>query len=455
MEGGSYGTWKAYAGTHGKSAGIDYSFLVSRLASDGFSTTDENNGCINPDGESFENDGYENTTLSGAVDIKLDENTKLQTVFRYTDAESEYDSPGVDEDGNEQESEQVSSRIALVSRYDSSLSTFSYSFSSQDRDYLEDGDLSSTYHGFMYEVGWQNDIALFEDNILSIGLTHQRESIDQESFGSYASAIDNSVDANSAFIEDQWVVKDITLVGGVRYEDNENFGGNTTWRIAPSYKMENTTLKFSYATGFRAPSLYELYSKYGNENLKEETSAGWDAGFEHTIKSNIKIGSTYFRTDYDDRIEFDLSSWVYDQQEGKTKTQGVESFLEWSPSDLLFFMLNHTYTYTQDANDEELRRRPRNKVALTGTYNVSPEVTLTTAMQWVGSRRDPGAENDACEVTDKLESYFLIGLGGSYQLNEHVKLYGRIDNLFDEYYEEAWRYATPGRSAYAGVKFVY
>lgn len=455
VEGGSYGTYKYYGGANGRQGIVDYSIGFSRVKTDGFSSTDERNRYINPTGHAFEEDGYDNTTFSGNIGLKLNDHLRLETVVRHTDANAEYDNPGVDVIGNEQDSEQFSGRVTLKMNYEPLTSSLYYGFSSQDRSYLESGALSAKYHGYLYEIGWQGDLMVAENNTMSVGLNTQHELIDQTSFGAYASSIDNDMASNAIFFEDQWRIGNLRLVGGIRYEDNEKFGDKTTFRIAPSYAFGNTLVKFSYATGFRSPSLYELYSAYGNEHLRAENSKGWDFGIEQKISDRLTAGTTWFSTDYDNRIAFDLATWEYAQAAGRTRTDGLESFLEWRPDAPYSVTVNHTYTYTQDANDQELARRPRNKVGLSCSWKATSRLKLNTNMQWVGTRRDSGARNDDGVLTGKLDSYTLVNLSAAYRLRDNVELTGRIDNLFDKNYEDAWRYATPGRSAYAGVKLTF
>ena len=153
--------------------------------------------------------------------------------------------------------------------------------------------------------------------------------------------------------------------------------------------------------------------------------------------------------DFDNRIDFNLSTYTYAQVAGLTKTSGVESFVEWNPIDPLLLACNYTYTSTADPLGSELLRRPKNKVGITGTGKLSSKLKVSTNMQWVGTRVDHGVEG---KTTGQLPSYFLMNMTGSYQLTDKIELYGRVDNVFNCYYEEAWGYATPGRSAYAGIK---
>jgi vitamin B12 transporter len=453
LEGGAYGTSKYYGGANGQKGPLDYSLGVSRLKTDGFSATDEKNRWVNPTGTSFEKDGYENTTLSGKFGLNLDSNMTLDTVLRYTKANAAYDNPGVDVTGNSQDSDQFSSRVALTMKYKPLVSTLYYTINDQDRAYLANGVASSTYNGHQYDIGWQGDFSAADNNMVSVGLNNQHESMRNENFGAFPSLLDRDVASQSVFLQDQWHVAQFNLVGGLRYEDNEKFGNKTTYRFAPSCDIGNTVLKFSYGNGFRAPSLFELYSPvYGNQQLVAETSAGWDAGFEQKVSERVKYGATYFRMDYDNRIAYDFATSNYAQVAGTTKTLGVESFTEWKPVDQLFIACNYTYTFTEDASGSELLRRPKNKAGLTGMYKISKKAKVSTNMQWVGTRKDTGARDAASIITNELPDYFLVNISGSYQLASSVELYGRLDNLFDTWYEEAWGYATPGRSAYAGVK---
>ncbi|MEI8186360.1 MAG: TonB-dependent receptor [Chlorobiaceae bacterium] len=452
VDGGSYGTYKVYAGTNGQQGIFNYSVGLSRLKTDGFSAVDQNNRWINPTGKIFEKDGYENTTLSGNFGLRFNEHTSLETVIRYTKANLAYDYTGMDISGLNQDSDQLSGRVALKMNYKPLVSTLYCNVIDQDRTYLSDYVMSSKFNGHRYEIGWQGDVAAAENNTVSVGLNYQQESMINENFGLYASLLNKGIGTNSVFVQDQWHFGGFNLVGGVRYEDNEKFGSKITYRIAPSYTINDTVLKFSYGTGFRAPSLYELYSPYGNTTLTAETSSGWDTGFEQKISERLKFGVTYFRMDFDNRIDFDLTTYQYEQMAGLTKTYGVESFVEWKPVDPLLLTCNYTYTSTADPLGNELLRRPKNKFGITGTDKLTQKVKVSTNMQWVGTSVDHGVEGKS---TGQLPGYFLLNMTGSCQLSDHVELYVRLDNIFNEYYEEAWGYATPGRSAYAGIKVTF
>ena len=156
--------------------------------------------------------------------------------------------------------------------------------------------------------------------------------------------------------------------------------------------------------------------------------------------------------DFDNRIDFDLSTWQYVQVAGITRTLGFESFIEWKPIDQLLLTGNYTYTSTADPLGSELLRRPKNKVGIAGTGKLSRNLKVSSNIQWVGSRIDHGVEGKS---SGQLPAYFLMNMTGSYKLSDKLEFYGRVDNVLNRYYEEAWGYATSGRSAYAGIKVTF
>ncbi|MEI6640264.1 MAG: TonB-dependent receptor, partial [Chlorobium sp.] len=460
-DGGAYGTWKAYGIATGKIDAFRYSVNLARLKSDGFSIVDQRNPLILHPANTADNDGYSNTTLSTSLGYQFSKNVDLSGVLRYTDASADLDYPSY----KYTDTKELAGRLALRVNTEPVTNTFYYNYSSKDRPYYNNSVLNTTtYKGYVNEVGWQGDVVVISSNTITVGTDIQNEKMDNWSAASSyspASAIDKNVDLKSVFVQDQWHFSDFNLIAGLRYDDHQLFGGKTTYRLAPSYKLGDTLLKFSYGTGFRAPSLYELYDPlYGNSMLKPETSKGWDAGLEQRLSANFKLGSTYFRTDYTDLISWVLtdpmtSDGKYFQVPGITKTRGVESFIELKPASSAFLTLSHTYIEIDAISPVSEARRPKNKIGLSGSWKVTSKLTLNTKMDWVGKRKEVYASDLNGHPVTSLDTYFLANVSASYKLKPNVELYGRIDNVFDKYYEEVWSYATSGRSAYAGVKVTF
>ena len=475
LEGGSYGTRKIYGGLNGKSGNSRYAATLARLKSDGFSFADNRNPAIAHEGNTSEKDGYTNTTLSASYSYDFLPETVLEATFRYTDSSVKYDDTangytgdrfnfnmatygsdpdpyGLKEQHND--SRQYVGRMALKNTGKLLVSTLFAQFTDENRnDFNNDGLKTTNFIGGMYEAGWQGDLNVTESNTLTFGLSGKNENMQYHDYLWGSSTIDKSVLSANTWLQDQWSIAGAKVVAGIRYEDHEIFGSKVTGRIAPSYTIGDTVVKASYGTGFLAPSLYQLYSDYGSETLKPETSTGWDVGIEHRLRENLRGGVTWFSSVFDERIDFDMVTWKYSQVAGESKSCGIESFLEWRPLEALQLAMNYTYNQTENPYGEQFVRRPANKAGISGRYRIGRSGRLSANVQWVDERKEVTSSRDLNgNPVSKLPDYFLLNLAGSWNLSDKVELYGRIDNVLDTWYEEVWAYATPGRSAYAGIK---
>jgi vitamin B12 transporter len=259
----------------------------------------------------------------------------------------------------------------------------------------------------------------------------------------------NSVFAESRLSYD----KSAYLDAGIRHDNHSIFGDRTTFKIAPAVIVqEGTKLRGSVGTGFKAPSLVQLYSSYGNRNLEAESSTGWDVGFDQDIIANSWSTSfTFFRNNYDDLITFEPSTFVLENI-NSSHTQGFEFGSNVTMSDELALRLAYTYTDTEnDTTGESLLRRPRNKNSMTLVY--TPTDRIRAQLQWrLYSSRFDSDFNSFPPERVTLGGYGLVDLAVSYKVMEGVELFSRLDNLFDKEYQEVLGFGTMGAAAYAGLR---
>ena len=485
---GSYDTWRTYGGASGQWEKLNFSFSGSRTETDGFSAANDDNRRIARGANTDEDDGWENTTLSGKFGIDITQHFDINAVVRYIDSEVDIDDfngfaadqwdfsgfPAVLVPNGTKKQETKSDQMFYSVDVHNVLfdgifdSLFFFKGACQDRDIFDAaGTKTGTFEGDSVEGGWQGGVTFPDWNTLSFGYTYFEEELDQ------TESSKKDADINSYWVSDQLFLFDekLVVVAGLRVDDHDRFGTETTWQVAPSYRIEQTgtTLKGSYGTGFRAPSLFELFADPipafsflgGNADLDPEESEGWDAGFEQALfDGQLTFGVTYFYTRFKDKIEFviDMMTFAstYANLDGTTTTEGVEAFIQWVPMPELSFLLNYTHTDTDDPDGEDLVLRPENKVHLNSRYRMFDRATLNLDVFWVDKRKTfISAVDQFGNRVEELDDYFLVNLAASYDINNHMQVYGRIDNLFDENYEEAWSYATPGFSLYGGVKFTF
>ena len=260
---------------------------------------------------------------------------------------------------------------------------------------------------------------------------------------------------------------DLTLTAGVRHDDHDRFGGATTFGGSGVYliRASGTTLRASYAEGFKAPSLYQLQSEYGNQLLRPERAEGWDAGItQRALGGKLEASATYFSRVSRDLIDFiscdvpltgicvDRPFGVYDNVE-RARANGVELALALRPVERLSLQANYTYTNAIDRSGANFGRRlalrPEHSASALADYRWAFWLTAGVTVTYVGASFDDRANSRV------LGDYVLADLRAAYPVTRRVELYGRIENLLDERYETTSQYGQPGRAGYVGVRLRY
>lgn len=264
-----------------------------------------------------------------------------------------------------------------------------------------------------------------------------------------------------------WYTPNISLAAGLRYDDHSRFGNATTLgangtvRLAP-----NLRLRASYGEGFKAPTLFQLLSDYGNAALRPERSRSYDAGLEYK-SGPVTAAVTLFRRDSRNLIAF-VSCFgetsaictgrpfgTYDNV-GKARAEGAEAELTLKPS--ATFTLRSFYTYTKARNltpgsaqfGNDLARRPRHALTLSGDWETPlAHLALGADLRLISNSFD-NASN-----TVRLEGGPVATLRASLPVHDKVTLYARVENLFDNRIPTAAGYSAVGRGAFAGLRVRY
>jgi vitamin B12 transporter len=247
-------------------------------------------------------------------------------------------------------------------------------------------------------------------------------------------------------------VERLSITGGIRYDDDDAFGGHTTFSANAAYTLPSgTTLRGSYAEGFKAPTLYQLYAPfYGTPTLDPETAKSWDAGIaQRLIGDRLVATATYFHRTTRNQIDFDLVSFTYGNI-ARTRGQGVEIGLVARPVDALTLAGSYSLIDTENRSagfeGNDLARRPRNTASLSADYRLPFGLALGGTVTITGHSYD-----DAGNL-NRLGGYTLASIRAELPIGDRFSIYGRLENAFDEEYETVSGYGTIGRAAYAGVR---
>ena len=466
VEGGSYGTSHEAASAHGGDNGGYFNVDVSHFNTSGFPALEAQYG-------GTVNNGDDNNTASLGVGSNLTSNLQENILVRYSQSNTSIDADNENFVlGDDPDYFALQKQFMAASHTDWKLLDGSWeqiltaSFADDNRlfngvsnpynTYFEQGN----FDGQTAQINWQNNIRLAKEETVVVGIQGQQQwAISNDTNGysdvtgsAFTSVVPGTtVQIASAFIESQTSIEDNFFFNlGGRWDDHSQYGVHTTYQAGLAYVVPdlNTKLKANYGTGFLAPSLYQLYAPtYGNASLLPETSVGYDIGFEQPIGKDLTVGASYFDNDLTNLIQFvNIYSNV-----GQARSYGVESFVEFKGVKNLDIKGNYTYDNAQDLiANVPLLRRPQNKASGDVDYQLDA-AGLGASLIYVGNSFDENFVTGSGNIVP-LASYFLVNLRASYQVNSQVKLFARVDNLFNQYYEEAFGYTTPGLSVYGGTK---
>ncbi|MDD5465126.1 MAG: TonB-dependent receptor [Candidatus Omnitrophica bacterium] len=453
FEGGAHNTFRENLTSSGNIDKFNYSLSVSRLDSGGISAA----------AGGSEKDPYHNNAISSRIGYKVFDNSELSLVARYTNSKTSIDNGAYDDDPNDTLwSKDLATRLAFdqaINYWWNHCLSFSYNDvrrkGRNDKDPSHPDDYSSDwYKGNIKKVEWQHNISPAKWNTLTAGFEYERESgssyyESDSSFGPFLSKQDRkSVDNKGYYFQDQFKFwEKLFITPGLRIDDHELFGAETTYKISAAYLIPQTgtRLKGNWGTGFKAPSLYQLYSSYGDTSLKPDKSRSYDFGFEQSFfKDKLSFDLAYFHNDFRNLVDYDYNTNKY-KNIGRASTKGFEVGAKFSPVENLTIGGNFTYTDTQDKETGlELLRRPKRQFNFDLNWGFLPNANLNLGLNHVGSRKD------YVYITDK--SYTIVRLASSYNVTKNFQIFGRIENLFDKEYQEVNGYATLGRSFYGGIK---
>ena len=433
LEAGSYDTQRGMIGVATRFDRGELSFNLNRVTTDGFSAADENAG-------NSEADGFDSTAFNFAGAYDLTDTVRVGGSLIWQDSYVNYDNgfPISDSLTNFTTTDLRGARIfaqidganidhEVSAQYSETLRRFPNSARNV---------FQGTRTGFAY-LG-QTDLGATQ--ALSFGAEHVSETY----FSSTATTpLNADYWIGSVFAEyTNSLTSDLDLSLSARFDEHSQFGGNTTGRAALAWRAgPDTLVRASVATGFRAPSLNEMFGPFGaNANLQPEQSRSLELGVEHDF-GRVQLGGAVFLTEIDDLISYVGAG--YTQIAGTTTTEGFEVTGEVALTDALSFFGNYSYTDARNQTNARLSRVPRHDatLGLNGTWQNgwSGQITLNHV-------------SDIFDGTVEMPTYTVTGLSVAREVNDAAELYLRVDNVFDEEYQTTRGYGASDRALYFGIR---
>ena len=450
-EGGSYDTFRESLESDGKLGEFDYSVGASRFDTD----------------NARPNNNYRNS--SGIADVGWSPNEQLRIGSLFVYSLSDTGNPNTIFNPRPVD-HFLTEKWFIAPHVDLQLGDwwehkfiFDYDQERQVNNPNQDGFVGPTRALFeRITVDYQNDLRPTSWLTLTSGFFYNRLNAGQErpfvsqAFGPQPTFISDHTQEVAGFLQTTIDIDNFIFVAGGRLDNFNQFGDVWTYRFAGSYKIDktNTTLHSSVATGFSPPSSQDKI--FGmNFGLRPEKDLGWDIGIEQRLWENrVRVGATYFHNDLSNVIGFNGQFQTLNL--GAAETQGVEMELRAQPIADLTFTASYTYldaekTSSADISQPQgarLPRRPRNEVYVSGSYLWWKKLRTTIAAKFVNAREEINFGGPNFDIED----YSFVNVAAEYEINPHMSIFGRIDNLTNEHYAEVFGFPALGRAIYGGMK---
>jgi vitamin B12 transporter len=297
-------------------------------------------------------------------------------------------------------------------------------------------------------------------NTLTLGWEYRNESGTNVTEGTFPTDFSATLNTLAFFGQDEISLFDrLFLGGGLRWEDNNQFGTSLTGRASAALVIKETgsKLRFAWGQGFRAPTINDLFFPgFANPDLKPEQSTSWEIGADQRLwQDRIRFGATYFNQDFSNLIQFvfdPTTGFFLPENVGRARIRGVEAYASFDPFDWIGFYVNYTYLDAKDLDtNQELRRVPRNSVNTGVTVTPFSRLTLFVQANVVSSQLES-------DFAGRNPGYYRIDTGGTFvvlgqygRLNR-LELTARIQNLTNQSYDEVLGFPALGINALVGLR---
>jgi vitamin B12 transporter len=459
VEGGSFDTFNQGIRLSGSTDRFDYAFGVTHFHAGDTPVTPAYEV---PAGSHAIGNYYDNTTLSAKVGAALSENFRINLINRYIDGKLRYSNddpttfPGVTYPSQSTYTNKAyyGRAEAIATLLDGRfVNTFGVNYTDYNRNNVDPGLPADKYWGSRTDYNWRGVFTVMPGQAVVAGFNRQDDRASVPTISSLKTG------DTGGFVEWQANFKNrFFFTANIRHDKDDAFGDHTTYRIAPAFivPVTETKLKATYGTGFKAPTLYELYGVgafgyVGNPNLKPESSRGYDLGFEQPLwNGRVRFGVTYFHNDITDLITAVFVPVNTYDNVGEAKTYGYEAFVSAELAGNLSGRVDYTRTTAIDAvTGDELLRRPRDKVSARLVWKPTDRLTITPSVVYLGTWRDINRSTFVYEYDGNV---VIANLAAEYVINDTVTAFARLDNLFNTIYEDPSGWLQPGFAVYAGLK---
>jgi len=480
FEAGSYQTWQEAANAYIGRSKYFADFTISKFDTGGISAADIRRG-------NYEHDGYHNFSPALKAGFKPYDWLELEAVghafYTQTDLDTindDWSSPNygvVEDDPNYTVDNTIYLSALRGNIYTRNFKQkIEFSYADYDRKLDDDPDsrhpntsYNAEFKSYLRKLGWQGEYKPDESNNLILGFEYQEEAGSSKDrgttdWGPYEDKFPSkSLSSRSAYTGWDFHKKNYGLFAGGRADNYDIFGYHDTGEVSGYIQPfePGPRLRASIGTGFKAPSLYQLYAPtlmfgstpypVGNKDLEPEKSQSYEIGVDQELFDNkINLSATYFNMRYKDLIEYDtLKGYI---NIDKAKAPGWEAAINLRPLSSLDLKASYLFVDARDTKtDKKLIRRWGEKYTFGLDYHPIEKLEMNFWGVHRGATQDKIFSYPSRRVD--LKSYTVVNAGVRWQIQDQLALDFRAENIFNERYYEAYGYGVLPQTFYGGISY--
>lgn len=457
---GSYNTFNGSLGVNGSlNESLSYLVNFNTESSDGFSAARDadNTG-------DFGNDGYNMDSFYAKIDFQPLPSLTISPSLNYSSFDGDYDGGAFDDAENEFSLEMFNPGIQTEFRSGNMRVNGGYNYTRTQRSFISQFG-ENEFEGRFHNADIYGNYSVSDQLQFLAGINYQDYNIpaDEAAATEMTSQI---ISPYATLYLKNW--NRISAEVGYRLNNHTEYGNNSTFSFAPSYSVTDQVKLFgSVSTGFKAPTLDELFGPFGaNPDLDPQRSLYMNIGAEtYLVDQSLKLSAQYFNREVDDLIIYTFAEGYINRD--RQNDYGVETTADWIVSSKL--RLGGWYNYvegeitTVDGDGEltttsNLIRRPTHSFGLNATVNVTDQLLVRLDGEFNGERTDLffNPANNFAQEDVTLEAYTLINLYAGYKLlNNQLTIFGDVKNLLNSDFTEVYGFNTTGFAVKAGVRFSF
>ena len=443
VEYGSYNTKKLIGKISHKNDNSDISVGIAKINSDGFTAVAPKGRDI----DDFEDDAYENTSINTKLGYNFGDNNRLELSYDRIDAKSEYD--GGYGSTTEEKANGTGYELKTKNDYGSLnyINNNKYSdvkvytnYTKIDRD--DNLGYTKEFDGTMREYGINGKIPYAIDSFILTGLDYK--------ISKHKNDVNKTLNNKGAFVTNSTKYEKLIFTQSLRYDKYDLFDNKTTGKFGVKYNYnKDLYLTSNVGTSYNVPTFYKLYDSYaGYVDLQPESTKSFDLTLGYK-----KFSLTYFHNKIDNMIEYNSSTYQYYNMDEKVTLKGIEIAYKNEILDDLLLNLAYTYTDATDGKGEQLQRRAKDNVKFGFDYYGVKDFHFNVNGEYVGDRLQ--YDYGTYDISAKTGNYTVWNSVINYDINRDLKIYLKLDNIFDKYYQTVDGYATAERSAYIGLNYKF